>query len=90
MIRPSSQRPSLEPLRLQYPLAPGVYDEMFEAPGVPRRGWAPLVRGLGELGPEQMARRWEQARRLIRETASPTTSTAIPRGWIAGLGACCS
>jgi hypothetical protein len=53
---------------------------MFEAPGVPRRGWAPLVRGLGELGREQMARRWEQARRLIHENGVTYNVYGDPRG----------
>jgi len=80
MIRPSSQRSSNESLRLDYPLAAGVYDEMFEAPGVPRRSWLPLVRGLGELGPEQMARRWEQARRLIHENGVTYNVYGDPQG----------
>src|SRR5580692_3890928 len=42
-------------------------DEMIEPDGALRPHWRMLVTLLDEIGPEGMIRRWEQARRLIRE-----------------------
>lgn len=42
-------------------------DEMIEPDGSLRPHWRMLVTLLDEIGPEGMIRRWEQARRLIRE-----------------------
>jgi len=50
-----------------YQLIPGVYDEMFSAPGLLRPHWRQLVEGLNRLGANELSRRWEFALRLIRE-----------------------
>src|SRR5438552_503312 len=46
--------------------APG-YDEMASGPGEPRPHWNKFLTSLERLGPEELALRWENARRLIRE-----------------------
>src|SRR5947209_15684385 len=46
---------------------PGVYDEMFSAPGVLRPHWRQFVELMNRMGPSELGRRWEQAQRLIRE-----------------------
>ncbi len=43
------------------------YDEVLDAVGAVRSQWEPLLASLGELGDEELGRRWEQARRIIRE-----------------------
>ena len=45
----------------------GAYEEAFAAPGVLRPHWERVVQMLDSLGVEELTRRWEQARRLIRE-----------------------
>jgi uncharacterized circularly permuted ATP-grasp superfamily protein/uncharacterized alpha-E superfamily protein len=42
-------------------------DEMVEPDGSLRSHWKMFVSQLDDLGPEELPRRWEQARRLIRE-----------------------
>lgn len=42
-------------------------DEMVEADGSLRPHWKMFVSQMDDLGPEELPRRWEQARRLIRE-----------------------
>jgi uncharacterized circularly permuted ATP-grasp superfamily protein/uncharacterized alpha-E superfamily protein len=42
-------------------------DEMVEPDGSLRPHWRMFVSQLDDLGPEELPRRWEQARRLIRE-----------------------
>jgi uncharacterized circularly permuted ATP-grasp superfamily protein/uncharacterized alpha-E superfamily protein len=46
---------------------PGAYDELSGADGGPRPHWQRLVDLLGSWQPTEMADRWEQARRLIRD-----------------------
>jgi uncharacterized circularly permuted ATP-grasp superfamily protein len=79
-----SRHPSVdahaEATQLEYPLAPDAYDEMFAAPGVPRPHWTPLVRALRELGPGEMARRWNQAQRLIHENGVTYNVYGDPQG----------
>jgi uncharacterized circularly permuted ATP-grasp superfamily protein/uncharacterized alpha-E superfamily protein len=50
-----------------YQLLPGVYDEMFSAPGEVRPHWRQLVEGMNRLGANELSRRWQFAERLIRE-----------------------
>jgi uncharacterized circularly permuted ATP-grasp superfamily protein/uncharacterized alpha-E superfamily protein len=42
-------------------------DEMVEPDGSLRPHWRSFVSHMDDLGPEELPRRWEQARRLIRE-----------------------
>jgi uncharacterized circularly permuted ATP-grasp superfamily protein/uncharacterized alpha-E superfamily protein len=50
-----------------YAAASNGADEMVEADGSLRPHWKMFVSQLDDLGPEELPRRWEQARRLIRE-----------------------
>src|SRR5437868_2236886 len=50
-----------------YQPLPGIYDEMFVAPGELRPHWRQFVDGMNRLGPSELGRRWELAQRLIRE-----------------------
>jgi len=61
----------------RYASRPPGPDEMLEADGSLRPHWRMFVTMLDDLGREELGRRWEQARRLIHENGSPTTSTAI-------------
>jgi uncharacterized circularly permuted ATP-grasp superfamily protein/uncharacterized alpha-E superfamily protein len=45
----------------------GCYDELCGADGLPRPHWQRLVDQLGSWQPAELAERWEQARRLIRD-----------------------
>jgi uncharacterized circularly permuted ATP-grasp superfamily protein/uncharacterized alpha-E superfamily protein len=82
MSRPGRrpEAPPVEPLRLEYPLSAEAYDEMFAAAGVPRPPWAPLARAVRSLGRSEMARRWVQARRLLRENGVTYNVYGDPRG----------
>jgi uncharacterized circularly permuted ATP-grasp superfamily protein/uncharacterized alpha-E superfamily protein len=68
-----AQRPGYETL-------PGLHDEMLDANGEPRAHWAPLVRSLERMGAPELSRRWEGARRLIRENGVTYNVYGDPRG----------
>src|SRR5262249_56254604 len=57
-----------------------VHDELLAAPDTPRPQWTRFVASLGQLGPQEMARRWEQARRLLRENGVTYNVYGDPRG----------
>src|ERR1700723_841285 len=42
-------------------------DEMTEPNGSLRRHWRPFVSMLDDLGPRELGKRWEQARRFIHD-----------------------
>lgn len=50
-----------------YKLLPGVPDEMIDAGGNIRSGWTPLISALDELGPEELAGRFERADQYLRD-----------------------
>lgn len=50
-----------------YRFPSGVYDEMCSAPGVLRPQWEYLMRAFAAMGPEELARRIQEARRLLRD-----------------------
>lgn len=50
-----------------YSPAPGHYDEMFRAPGAIRPHWIQLAQQFDIAGHDQIAARWEQAQRQIRD-----------------------
>jgi len=58
----------------------GAYEEAFAAPGVPRPHWEHVVQRLDSLGGEELTRRWEQARRLIRENGVTYNVYGDPQG----------
>jgi len=45
----------------------GRYDELLEPAGAFRDHWRPFVVGWHELGVDELARRWTEAQRLLRE-----------------------
>lgn len=51
----------------EYAGAPNSYDEMLAGPGQMRPHWHKLATAIEQLGADELARRWEQAQRLIRE-----------------------
>jgi uncharacterized circularly permuted ATP-grasp superfamily protein/uncharacterized alpha-E superfamily protein len=44
-----------------------LYDEFVDASGAPRRPWQTFAASLSQLGAGELARRWDQAQRQIRE-----------------------
>ncbi len=69
-----------QPLRLAYDARAGHHDEMLGDGATPRAHWQPLVRSLAALGPTELGRRWEQARRLIHENGVTYNVYGDPRG----------
>ncbi len=68
-------------LRQPYEPLPGLHDEMM-GPGQNVRGhWLPFLQALNHLGPEEVARRWEDARQLIRENGITYNVYGDPRGF---------
>jgi uncharacterized circularly permuted ATP-grasp superfamily protein/uncharacterized alpha-E superfamily protein len=57
-----------------------AHDEMLGRDGEPRPHWEKLVRGLQDLTPDDMARRWERARRVIRDNGVTYNVYGDPRG----------
>ncbi len=62
-----------------YAPAPGTWDEVIGADGV-RPHWKQLVDHLGRFGPDELARRRDQARRLMRENGVTYNVYAEPHG----------
>jgi uncharacterized circularly permuted ATP-grasp superfamily protein/uncharacterized alpha-E superfamily protein len=60
-------------------LAP-QHDEMIETGGALHSHWGMLVSMLDDLGREELMRRWEQARRLIRENGITHNVYGDPKG----------
>src|SRR5262245_34439443 len=58
----------------------GVYDEMFAAPGVVRPHWQRFVSALDALDSDELAGRWEQARRMVRENGVTYNVHGDPEG----------
>lgn len=48
-----------------YTVSTRSYDEVFTAPGDVRPHWENVIPFLDALGSDGLARRWDQARRLI-------------------------
>jgi uncharacterized circularly permuted ATP-grasp superfamily protein/uncharacterized alpha-E superfamily protein len=59
---------------------PGVFDEMFSAPGSLRPHWHKFAGDLNALGPVELGRRWEAAKRLIHENGVTYNLYADPLG----------
>src|SRR5271156_6676199 len=51
----------------RYAPKPASPDEMMDANGFLRPYWRPFVSMLDNLGPKEIGKRWEQARRLIHD-----------------------
>ena len=50
-----------------YAPPPGAYDEYLRPDGRPREHVRPFLDGLAALGPQELARRWQQAGRMLLE-----------------------
>jgi uncharacterized circularly permuted ATP-grasp superfamily protein/uncharacterized alpha-E superfamily protein len=79
-----SPSPALEsghpPEGFRYQPRPTAYDEAFTPEGEPRPHHQELWRGLEALGPNEISKRWEQGRRLIRENGVTYNVYGDPRG----------
>ncbi|WP_245454261.1 circularly permuted type 2 ATP-grasp protein [Aquabacter cavernae] len=51
-----------------YATLPGIRDEMMDAEGRPRAHWVPFLAALGELGPEEVRRRFDAADRYLKDS----------------------
>lgn len=51
----------------QYRPLPGFHDEMLTSAGIIRPHWHPLVDALNAMGPDGLAERWQEGRRLIHD-----------------------
>ncbi len=56
------------------------HDEMIDAQREVRPHWQSLLRALNQLGTSELARRWEEARHLIRENGVTYNIHGDPRG----------
>jgi uncharacterized circularly permuted ATP-grasp superfamily protein/uncharacterized alpha-E superfamily protein len=63
-----------------YPGVPGAYDEMVSEPGRVRRPWARFLTSLDRLGREELALRWEGAKRIIRDHGVTYNVYGDPQG----------
>jgi uncharacterized circularly permuted ATP-grasp superfamily protein/uncharacterized alpha-E superfamily protein len=72
--------PPVECLFEHYSGASGVFDEMEQAPRVPRSHWRPLIESLERLGRHEMTSRWENGRRILREHGVTYTVYGDPQG----------
>jgi uncharacterized circularly permuted ATP-grasp superfamily protein/uncharacterized alpha-E superfamily protein len=64
----------------RYAPRPPAYDEAFTSDGEPRPHHAELWRGLEELGANEISKRGEQGKRLIRENGVTYNVYGDPRG----------
>lgn len=64
-----------------YPANPAIVDEMIAADGSLRPHWQQFVSMLDRLGPEELRRCREHARRLMRENGVTHTVYGDPAGW---------
>src|SRR4029453_17530614 len=80
--QPASPPPGAARWRLGYPLPPDadVHDELLAGPETPRPHWARFADSLARLGPQEVARRWDQARRRLGEKGVPHNVSGDPRG----------
>ncbi|MBI3462936.1 MAG: circularly permuted type 2 ATP-grasp protein [Planctomycetes bacterium] len=67
MVSAPGTKADSESLFAHYRPLEGVYDEMWTAAGELRPHWRQLGAALEELGPAEIQRRWDQARRMIHE-----------------------
>ena len=65
--RPSARKQGAPGLIADYKLLPGVPDEMVDAAGSIRPGWATLIAALDDLGRDELAARFERADQYLRD-----------------------
>src|SRR5438128_49040 len=63
-----------------YPSALEHYDEVCSVPGMPRPHWEKFVSSFNRMGREELAVRWENARRIIREQGVTYNIYGDPQG----------
>src|ERR1051325_1151228 len=64
----------------EYQPAPGVFDESASAPGTPRAHWEKFMTSFAGMGREELAGRWENGRRMIREHGVTYNVYGDPQG----------
>jgi len=74
------ETPEPPTLSTTYPIPAQVYDEMLVAPGVLRPHWEKFIQGVTAMGGQELLRRWEHARRTIRENGVTYNVYGDPRG----------
>jgi uncharacterized circularly permuted ATP-grasp superfamily protein/uncharacterized alpha-E superfamily protein len=77
---PASAPPRRRGFADGYRPVPGIPDEMIERDGALSPHWRPFVSQMDDIGPDELPRRWEQARRLIRENGITHNVYGDPRG----------
>ncbi len=65
--RQPAKKPSGPGLLAGYKLIPGVPDEMIDNGGNVRPGWSRLLQGFDDLGPTELAARFERADQYLRD-----------------------
>jgi uncharacterized circularly permuted ATP-grasp superfamily protein/uncharacterized alpha-E superfamily protein len=74
------QVPAAENLLRNYSATPGVFDEMEEAPATPRPHWRTFIDSLQHVERRELASRWENGRRIIREHGVTYNVYGDPQG----------
>lgn len=75
-------RASTNDLFTAYTPPADVFDELYESPGNRRPHWNRFADAINQLGPAELTRRWEQARRLIHENGISYNAYGDPRDQI--------
>jgi uncharacterized circularly permuted ATP-grasp superfamily protein/uncharacterized alpha-E superfamily protein len=63
-----------------YTAAPGLFDELEEAPAKPRQHWRPFIHSLERLGRQELQSRWDNGRRIILEHGVTYNLYSDPEG----------
>jgi uncharacterized circularly permuted ATP-grasp superfamily protein/uncharacterized alpha-E superfamily protein len=74
------QIPTAENFLHDYSAAPGVFDEMEEAPAILRPHWRTFIESLQRVERGELASRWENGRRIIREHGVTYNVYGDPQG----------
>ncbi len=77
---PHSHDPTVGALFGGYQPHATILDESMEAAGKPREHWKKFAASFDALGPEELAGRWENARRIIRENGVTYNVYGDPQG----------
>ena len=79
-VLPAVKAPPSMEWRKNYTPLPGVYDEMLSAHGEVHPHWAGFVEHMDQMGSAEIARRWEQALRLLHENGVSYNVYGDPHG----------
>jgi uncharacterized circularly permuted ATP-grasp superfamily protein/uncharacterized alpha-E superfamily protein len=63
-----------------YPIVPGSYDEMLSATGEVRAHWGQFLGSMDRLGRDELALRWDNAKRIIRDHGVTYNVYGDPQG----------